>query len=107
MTIAPDAYLFSPDADGRRPWRPDSVSGRFRDLRNRLGIAGCRFHDLRHGHGTYLLAAGVPVKTVSARLGHADASVTLRVYAHALEAADQDAAAVIGGLLASPPEVEG
>lgn len=100
--IGPDAYLFGPDADGRRPWRPDSVTGRFRLLRDRLGLAGVRFHDVRHGHATYLLAAGVPVKTVASRLGHADASVTLRVYAHALDAADQDAAAVIGGLLAAP-----
>ena len=41
-------------------------------------------HDLRHIHATTLLIAGVPVHVVAARLGHADPSVTLRVYAHAI-----------------------
>ena len=43
-----------------------------------------RFHDLRHVHATLLLKAGVPVHVVAARLGHADPSVTLRVYAHVI-----------------------
>ena len=33
---------------------------------------------------TLLLKAGVPVHVVAARLGHADPSITLRVYAHVL-----------------------
>ena len=56
-----------------------------------------RFHDLRHVHATLLLKAGVPVHVVAARLGHADPSITLRVYAHvipeqAAEVADRFAA---------------
>lgn len=43
-----------------------------------------RLHDLRHTHATLLLRAGVPPHVVAARLGHADASITLRVYAHVL-----------------------
>ena len=43
-----------------------------------------RLHDLRHLHATTLLLAGVPVHVVAARLGHADPSVTLRVYSHVL-----------------------
>lgn len=35
------------------------------------------------------------MRTVAGRLGHADASVTLRVYAHALEARDRDMAQVL------------
>ncbi len=31
-----------------------------------------------------LLLAGVPVHVVAARLGHADPSITLRVYAHVI-----------------------
>ena len=41
-----------------------------------------RFHDLRHTHATTLLKAGVPAYQVAARLGHADATVTLKMYAH-------------------------
>ena len=41
-----------------------------------------RFHDLRHYAATEMIAAGVNLPTVAARLGHADSSLTLRVYAH-------------------------
>jgi site-specific recombinase XerD len=48
---------------------------------------------LRHVHATTLLLAGTQVHVVAARLGHADPSITLRVYAHVIsnqlaEAAD-------------------
>jgi integrase len=51
-----------------------------------------RLHDLRHTHATLLLQAGVPVKVVSERLGHAQISMTLDIYAHVLPAMDADAA---------------
>ncbi len=58
-----------------------------------------RLHDLRHAQATTLLLAGVPVHVVAARLGHADPSITLRVYAHVIsdqltEAADIFARAI-------------
>ena len=43
-----------------------------------------RFHDLRHVHATLLLQDGEPVHVVAERLGHADPSMTLRVYAHVI-----------------------
>ena len=43
------------------------------------------FHDLRHNFGSYLLSEGVPITTVSKMMGHGDPSITMRVYAHALE----------------------
>ena len=39
------------------------------------------FHDLRHTFATVQVAAGADVKSVSALMGHADASMTLNVYA--------------------------
>lgn len=45
------------------------------------------FHALRHTAATLALRAGVPVHVVSRRLGHRDAAVTMRIYAHVL--ADQ------------------
>ena len=55
-----------------------------------------------YGHldATELLAAGVPVRTVSGRLGHA--ATTLNVYARFFRASDRHAADVMGGLLATP-----
>jgi integrase len=45
---------------------------------------GRRIHDLRHTFASLLLQAGAPITYVSKQLGHVDASITLRVYAHYL-----------------------
>lgn len=49
------------------------------------------FHDLRHTHATLLIMAGVNIKTVSTRLGHASVAVTLNRYTHALPQQDKEA----------------
>jgi integrase len=56
-------------------------------------------HGLRHTMATLMLAAGVPLKTVQERLGHAKAQTTLDYYAHVLEAQQADAAQRLGNLL--------
>ncbi len=99
VAFDPNGFVFTATGDGSAPLHPDTVSGGFRRLCERAGLPGIRLHDLRHLHATQLLAAGVPVRTVSGRLGHANASTTLNVYAHFLEASDREAATVIGGLL--------
>ena len=90
------AYLFSDHESGIEPWRPDRVSLAFRRLCAELELPGIRFHDLRHFAATNLLAAGIDVRTVSGRLGHANAATTLGTYAHFVGAADRHAADVLG-----------
>jgi hypothetical protein len=65
-----DSFRFSRTPHGRRPLHPDNVAGAFRRICRRQDISGFRLHDLRHARATQLLAAGVPVRTVSGRLGH-------------------------------------
>ncbi len=60
--------------------------------------ATLRFHDLRHTHASGLIAAGSSIKAVSRRLGHADVSVTLRVYAHLMPDDDEKLANQAGNL---------
>jgi integrase len=43
---------------------------------------GLHLHDLRHTHATWLIARRVPMIAVAGRLGHANAVVTMMVYAH-------------------------
>jgi integrase len=59
-----------------------------------------RLHDLRHTHGTLLIAAGVPVKVVSERLGHATPTFTIETYQHVLPGMQADAARVFEQLVA-------
>jgi integrase len=84
-------YVFSHDA-GVTPWRPDYLSLAY----GRLSKRKYRLHDLRHYHATQLLAAGVPVTTVSKRLGHTSTAVTLNTYGHWLPEQDREAAEIIG-----------
>ena len=99
----PNGFVFTITADGSAPLHPDTVSTAFRRLCDKAGFPSVRLHDLRHLHATQLLAAGVPVRTVSGRLGHANAATTLNVYGHFLAASDRDAATIIGGLLEDQP----
>ena len=93
------SFVFSNDADGQTPWRPDYVTGAWARLRKSLGLDHVRLHDLRHFQATMLLQGGIPVKDVSKRIGHRDAATTLNVYAHVLESTDRRSADVIGDLL--------
>ena len=80
---------------------PEAVTQAFRRLVKSSGLPAIRFHDLRHTHATLLLQAGVPVKVVSERLGHASAVVTLGIYAHVLPGAQEGAAESFGAMLAA------
>jgi integrase len=56
-----------------------------RDFWKLLEVAGLRrirFHDLRHTAASLMLNHGVPALVVSKILGHANASITLTIYAH-------------------------
>jgi integrase len=99
VAVADDAHLFADIED--RPWRPDVCTNRFCRLRDRLGLAGVRLHDLRHFVATVLGDGGMPIATISNRLGHRDTATTLNIYTHAIPATDQHAAAYLGSLLAA------
>ena len=43
------------------------------------------FHSLRHSHVAYLLSQGVDLYIISKRLGHADTTVTSKVYAYLVD----------------------
>jgi integrase len=57
-----------------------------------------RFHDLRHTHASHLISAGHSIKAVSRRLGHADITITLKVYAHLMPNDDEKLAAGVEAL---------
>jgi integrase len=99
VALSEDAFIFSDEPDGSKPWNPERITRAFSWFCAQEGITGVRFHDLRHFAATRLLSAGVDVRTVSGRLGHANAATTLGVYAHFLESSDQAAAVILGDLL--------
>jgi integrase len=98
VDVSPDGYILTLDPRGLTPLKPDTVTAGFTRSARRVGVR-LRFHDLRHMSASLLIAAGTDVLTVAGRLGHADPSTTLRIYAHAFEARDRQAAEVMGALL--------
>ena len=89
------------------PINPDAFSQSFDRLVARSKLPRIRLHDLRHTHASILLKAGVPVKVVSERLGHANPAFTITVYQHIIPGMQADAATVFSDLVAGvvPPAV--
>ncbi|MDG9677767.1 tyrosine-type recombinase/integrase [Micromonospora sp. DH14] len=99
----PADYVFSPEPDNSRGYRPDTVTQRYGRLATRLGIDS-HIHALRHYSATELINAGVDVRTVAGRLGHGGGgTTTLRVYAAWLSESDQRAAGTLAARMPPRP----
>lgn len=60
---------------------------------------GFRFHDLRHYLASMLIASGLDVKVVQARLRHASATTTLNTYGHLWPDSDDTSRAAVSKAL--------
>jgi integrase len=79
---------------------PDRIGYCWRLAREKSAInVKWRLHDLRHWSASASIAADHDIKTVADRLGHANAAMTLRVYAHAFAASDRGVADSVGAML--------
>ena len=84
-----------------RPSSPWSVERAVRSARTRIDDVpdGFRFHDLRHYLASLLIAFGLDVKVVQARLRHASAKTTLDTYGHLWPDSGESARAAVGAVL--------
>ena len=63
---------------------PRTYQDFFKKMLREANVPNKNFHALRHTFATWALEIGMDINVVAAFLGHADPSITLRVYAHAL-----------------------
>jgi integrase len=84
--------------DGR-PLHPNLISKTFARLAGNAKLPVIRLHDLRHSYASAALEAGIGLKVVSERLGHASISVTGDIYSHVRAEVDQQAADQVAGLI--------
>ncbi len=92
VAIPDDGFVFSASPDGTQAMKPRTITQRYRRFTQRLNIT-TTLHRLRHYSATELITAGVDIRTVAGRLGHAGGgTTTLKVYAAWVSAADQRAA---------------
>lgn len=79
LARGPDALVFTAPRGGailhRTFW-----SDIWLPVAGKLSPPRPRIHDLRHSHAAWLLAAGVPIHIVQARLGHESITTTVDVY---------------------------
>jgi len=74
---------------------PNATSTEWRQLLAEFKLPAVSLHALRHTHASQLIAAGMDVITISRRLGHASATITLNVYGHLFGSGDDRAAEII------------
>jgi integrase len=79
---------------------PRNVTREMEAIIAAASVPRIRVHDLRHTAATLMLAAGVPIKVVSERLGHSSVAVTLGIYAHVLPGMQAQAAETLRRVLA-------
>jgi len=94
VPYGPESYLFSDGTHGVEPININSLTTRFRRIATQLGMPLIHFHTLRHFAATQLIVSGVDPRTAASRLGHANPSLTLRVYSHATSESERQAAEV-------------
>lgn len=104
VELSADSFVFSGSPDNRTYLLPDSVTQRYGNLTDRLGIDSS-LHKLRHYSATELITAGVDVRTVAGRLGHSGGgTTTLRVYSAWVSESDQRAATSLFARMPARPE---
>jgi|SRR5579862_3928472 len=87
-------------------FRPDLVSQTIVRRMQKAAIKDASLHTLRHTLASHLIANGVPLPVISARLGHADANITARIYSHMLPDDDARAADTWERLVSGRPTIE-
>ena len=69
------------------PYSPSVLSRYWRETVQAAGLRHIKLHAARHTCATLMHLSGVPVAVIAAWIGHKDASLTMRLYAHSQVAA--------------------
>lgn len=96
-------WVFTQDGTSD-PMHPQSPTRYFQTLGRRYGIPDFHPHKLRHSSASIAITNGADVVSVSERLGHSDAAVTLRMYAHANEESIRRAGQIVRDALRASAE---
>jgi integrase len=99
-----DSGLVCTMPDGS-PIHPQRISAWFVQHTRAAGLPRIRLHDIRHSYATAALAAGVPPKVISQRLGHATIAITMDTYSHVIPSLDEQAAETVARLILGDGEV--
>ena len=85
--------------DGQ-PILPQTVNSWVEKVASACGLPPITPHSLRHTFATLQITAGVDVRTLQARTGHAQESTLVNIYSHVLRSAQKRAADTLENMLA-------
>ena len=94
--ITEEGYVFC--QENGQPYEPRTYQDLFKRCVRQAGIRDTNFHALRHTFATRSLEQGVDVVTLSRLLGHANPSITMDKYGHALDDHKRASVGKLGGL---------
>lgn len=94
---ASDALAFA-DARGR-PFQAAVIYRRADRAWERAGLGRLRLHQARHTYASFMIAAGVNAKALSAFMGHSSIKVTFDLYGHLMPGTEAEAAALLDSYL--------
>ncbi len=81
------------------PLRIQTIHTNLQRITKHARLPRIRFHDLRHTCATLLIASGVHLKTVQARLRHSDIRTTGNIYSHVVDSMQDEANAQMAKVL--------
>lgn len=97
--VHPDRFIFT-QPNGAVA-HPHSFNTFLRKFCAKIGIPLISPHALRHMYGSYLLAGGVNLATISSLMGHSNKAFTLSTYVHEIESLEQHTAVVMDNAMQS------
>lgn len=83
------------------PYSPAVLSRYWRDTLKAAGVRHIKLHAARHTCATLMHLSGVPVAVIAAWIGHKDASLTMKLYAHSQDDALKAAGATLNRTVTS------
>jgi integrase len=85
------------------PYSPSVLSRYWRETIEAAGLRHIKLHAARHTCATLMHLSGVPVAVIAAWIGHRDATLTMRLYAHSQDDALRAAGATLNRVVSSRP----
>ena len=88
--------------NGSGAFNDDTARARAAKAAKDAHIAAIGFHECRHTHAAFMIAAGANAKALSTYMGHSSITITLDRYGHLMPGNETAAAALLDAYLAAP-----
>jgi integrase len=95
LALGTGAFAYVVSNEIGEPYSPAVLSRYWRDTVKAAGVRHIKLHAARHTCATLMHLSNVPIAVVAAWIGHKDASLTMRLYAHSQDDALKAAGATL------------